>query len=144
METVRSVWPAPSPDAHGQAPEDSAPGGARATLGHERGPARALNSPTLRHRGVSPPLATWKLPVSASASRGSVWENSSKAVFVLLCRHLPRLEDRGCHRPDHVGTVTAQKLARTQTVPTDISRRARAEGTHPDTLRCLAAQNAGP
>lgn len=77
---ARGVWPAPSPDAQDQAPEDSAPGEASSTLGHERGPARASNSPTLRGRGASPPLATWKLPASAAASRGSVWENSGKAV----------------------------------------------------------------
>lgn len=65
-------------------------------------------------------------------------------LFVLLRVHSPRLGDRGRNRPGHVGTVTAQKPAGTQTAPTDIGRSDLAEGTHPDTLRCLATQNAGP
>lgn len=140
---ARGVWPAPSPDAQDQAPEDSAPGEASSTLGHERGPARASNSPTLRGRGAAHhwPHGSFQLQPRPPAA---VSGRTPARLFVLLRVHSPRLGDRGRNRPGHVGTVTAQKPAGTQTTPTDIGRSDLAEGTHPDTPRCLATQNAGP
>lgn len=51
--------------------------------------------------------------------------------------------DTGCHRPDHVGTVTAQTPSK-RAAPMDLSRGESAGGTHPDTLGCRVTRNASP